>query len=815
MEEWSESSESSDELSWGSSDPHSGSWIDESDSDEDYEEYTYDELVAYQTLREKRLFWRLEEELRAAITNHSSWWAIKSHIDEIREERMPQVYDDVSLGINLVVLEMTNSTITPALVRMALRWLVGVELNPGPACKYCGQDPCICTEEEWQGMREAAWDQLATQRAAENVATDPVCKECGKAECNCAESRLQKLEKMGYRRSEGTGSCVMCAMKECNCPNRISVAECSHCGKTIKPGSCACKGKNKVQECARCGKEPCECERNDMAQLMGSFKKWATAKAKGHCSAADIEEILNRLDDAEDMAELLQLREEAQREFVSLMKRRARQERDGCKICSKSGHLSYACPERRCRRCRKTDHTTSECTTIMKENQNRNNHKKSNLVKAAIRDDKAKEISEADALREMERQEDLEREYDEIEAAVGRDYFGAEDAELLEQMRRKYHKSYAGKAEKRDNFVASNPVDGGDDGTGDSGQPDEEIEPDDKDEQMRIFESARFAERVAAFKVKWNTDVPTVDRKFGIIGGLILGVSHLVRSMRVTYSSALWQLSWRKSQPAAGHIAKIFRDTMKVNPARSVQDVMDASIMTYNLIPVTQGIAAREEPYLNLRAMPWNVTLRDVAVGTLIAVAAIAAAPTVVNFALSTTEKLTQKFGIFSALPTQIQSLLGRRMHYWNKKVSLNHKVKFRRFDADPIVALPDRRHRQQSMSDVKCWNPTTAVLEYTIELHKEVRLRKQFPADMAIVAQVSAFGNTHAFLSAETCSLKITNVLSRLQTENYDFATSIKQDDAYANCAFVVFAIREAKRQQMEEAGMLDHFRHLGVYAL
>ena len=85
----------------------------------------------------------------------------------------------------------------------------------------------------------------------------------------------------------------------------------------------------------------------------------------------------------------------------------------------------------------------------------------------------------------------------------------------------------------------------------------------------------------------------------------------------------------------------------------------------------------------------------------------------------------------------------------------------------------------------------------------------------MAIVAQVSAFGNTHAFLSAETCSLKITNVLSRLQTENYDFATSIKQDDAYANCAFVVFAIREAKRQQMEEAGMLDHFRHLGVYAL
>lgn len=818
---WTSSGSDSDEsMDWDYSTPvHT----DDEESDEEYEEYSHEELTAYKTMREQYLFVQLEKELRNALVHPRTWTMVKDHVNSIAAGGLPHVYDDLSLAINLIVLQMSEQSTTPSLIRMALRWLVGVELNPGPSCPICGEEQCKCTEEQKKQRRQAALEALMAARDAEAETTPveeilleadeeinrikSICIQCGNTNCQCAENRLAALIKVGYKEVANGGLCVLCGTKDCKCKNKKMVGCCPECGIMIRPGSCRCKGKQKEKECDRCGKVPCTCERQDMNKVLDNFRKSVVSLAGGHCSRSEIENIIAAAEDASDMEELLELRQDAIANLKDLLKKRKRQVREACKICSKVGHVSYTCPQRKCRRCRKTDHTTSECRAHIKDKENRNNHKKNSLVRVAIKNDEAKDKSVEDVLREQEKFKDLDAALDELENETGKHYFGAEDAEYLEQMRLKYHKSYADKADDKAAFVASVPV-------GQTSQgADEEIPPpppEDPDEEMRRIEAARFAERVTNFEVKWTSEVATLPRKFGIIAGVLGGMYHMYNKIKVPASSALWQMSWQVPAIAYNQLAKSFKDAYSTGKY-GAQDCMDAAIMAYNV----GGLAGGEPdlPFVKIRTMPWHVSMRDAAMGAMIGVGIIVAAPTIMNTFLAVTEKVLDMVGVTHTLPDWLRNIVLHRVPYWTSRNILRHKLKFSRYQADPIYPLPDRRHRQQSMADIKCWNPATAVLEYTIKHDGEIKHREEFPADMAIVAQVSAFGNTHAFLSAETCSLKVTNVMSRLQTENYDYTTSLSQEDAYSNCVFVAFAIREAKRQRMEAAGMMNHFRRLGVY--
>lgn len=309
------------------------------------------------------------------------------------------------------------------------------------------------------------------------------------------------------------------------------------------------------------------------------------------------------------------------------------------------------------------------------------------------------------------------------------------------------------------------------------------------------------------FDVTWNTPIKEIPMKYGIIAGAVAATGSLWFGLKTSITSAMIQIALRKDWLTARGVTGFLQEYSRDYNRESTQRLVDAAVMRFN-VEMPDDCTS----FVKVYPMPWDFTWKRVLLGLAVGVVVAAVTPTVVNWTIATVNGVAKGVGIERTDPTK--PLIESRMQYWTKKVVNKHRLKFLRYDADPFYPLPDRRHRQQAMSDLKNWNPATAILKYTISKDGVREHSEKFPADMAIVAQVSAFGNTHAFLSAETCSLKVTNVMSRLQTENYDYTTSLSQDDAYANCTFVAFAIREAKRQRMEDTGMMTHFRWLGVYA-
>lgn len=613
------------------------------------------------------------------------------------------------------------------------------------------------------------------------------CKKCGRdMECEPGDDECARLldESIGKALE---GKCKKCTGEahEGECPEVVERITCAKCGEwgheagdqecPYGPACPICMNEYKHEQ----GDQVC------VDHIKSRIKHWANVCAGGF-QEVNIEPLMALNKPGEILAAWKELRNNVPKglQFPSAPKEVPAVEGKGkekedqnprCRICKNTDHQWERCPKIKCSKCKQFGHVARLCLGKEYKPKGKSGaHKNEIIMRDEANRQAAEDKGDADAAK-MKNDADIEdEELAKLEEELGKTKFDSKDADLMKKVQDIINARKAGHAPPTPPGppAPAGPPAGP---AAPAPPPPQPAEP-----QPEINIDALWINRFEHFKVKWTTP--------GSSAGLC----------------ALWII------PALCPVGALWKTLRTVVSTETLRN--RAVELMRNILGGGQIILGSErrlrlcsrEDLIEFLAYPGKI------------IAGNHMRPSFGDYFTSALKGAA--LGVAAGLACVFTYSIvkarwnGQQFKLWSKPEPRVHRIKFKRWLADPLHSLPDMRAAVHARGELLKTNPAIAQLDYTIQEPGSKKVKVKLHCALEALTQVATFGNLNPFMKADVSSQKVIQAISRMQCVNLDKLDALDDMDPTTTVAFVAHALSLQKKQKFEKWGAMALFRHTGA---